>query len=332
MIRDIKIDDLLNSEQLVREPVDKLANKIIESNSKKIILDGGRESGKSVVISDIERKQIGGREQTILTRFEPGISFAKEPNIMFDERYFKHYYELLLSRNLLNYIKSNYGYTYELYFKDIEEFLNKVSKERNEFVNKMYFGENRLKEYLIPQALTSEIINRIKKYLNIESLNIAVDRFDWTNGSSFYAQKVLSKYFDLFDKTIITSDDETIDKKRKKELVNNGYSFVSVDYGKKITIIREIIKKRLKYYNQFNTNYNINEELFINEVYKNIVKKAKGNIGIALDALSDFTDVFIFKDKQIDRVEEEFSKQIDYQINKRLQLKKINANKPRLHL
>ena len=42
----IKVNNLVNSEEFVREPVDKEVNEILNSSSNKIILTGGKGIGK----------------------------------------------------------------------------------------------------------------------------------------------------------------------------------------------------------------------------------------------------------------------------------------------
>lgn len=59
MIKYIKTQELINSEQFVREPVDDLSKEIIKSSSKKVIINGGRGIGKTVILSSIENR--GGR-------------------------------------------------------------------------------------------------------------------------------------------------------------------------------------------------------------------------------------------------------------------------------
>ena len=46
-----------------------------------------------------------------------------------------------------------------------------------------------------------------------------IDRFDWVRSN--YTQELLSKYFTMFNKSIITTDDETIDFNRKEDLTKN---------------------------------------------------------------------------------------------------------------
>ena len=70
MIKHINPQQLIKTEQFIREPVDTLSRELTESSSKKIILDGGRGSGKSVVLENIQDKGLGTRNQTILIRFD----------------------------------------------------------------------------------------------------------------------------------------------------------------------------------------------------------------------------------------------------------------------
>ena len=205
MIKRINPQQLIKTEQFIREPVDTLSKELTESSSKKIILDGGRGSGKSVVLENIQDKGLGTRNQTILIRFDSIISFSLNPNEEFDEKFFKHFYEMSISNKLLSYVRKNYPLTYETNFKDIEFLLSDITNKTYNYINNISYENVKFKSFLTPSELSSKILKRLKKCLNIDSLTLAVDRFDWINGSSAYVQKFISTYFDLFDKIIINS-------------------------------------------------------------------------------------------------------------------------------
>lgn len=79
MIRHIQPNKLINSEAFIREPVDEITNKIINSQAKKIVLDGNRSNGKTVILNSLENRGLGTNTQTILTRADPTINFSIEP-------------------------------------------------------------------------------------------------------------------------------------------------------------------------------------------------------------------------------------------------------------
>lgn len=335
MIKHINPHEIIKTEQFVREPVDTLSNDIIENSSKKIILNGGRGSGKSVILYNIEDKGLGTKNQTIFTRFDSCINFSINPSGLFDERFFNHYYELVFSWKLLSYIKRNYILTYDSNFKDIETLLEGISKNTDYFIKNIYYDKEELPRYLTPTEISNEIIERFKKCLGVETLTLAIDRFDWTNGSSTYTQQIISKYFDLFDKTIITADDSSLDSKdRRTELENNGYSFVTATYGKNVDVIKQIIRKRIKLYNETieNSRRFFDESIMTDEIYKNLVSKSNGNISLILDTFGEVTDLLDWYGGHIEDLKYQFDIETDKQIGKIKQLRRIDATPPKIHL
>jgi predicted AAA+ superfamily ATPase len=65
----IRANELINSDIYVREPVDKYKNKINNSESNKVILTGGRGTGKSVVLNELQQRGLGTNNQTVLMRY-----------------------------------------------------------------------------------------------------------------------------------------------------------------------------------------------------------------------------------------------------------------------
>ena len=226
----IKPQETIKTEQFIREPVDLLNKKIVADNSNKIILKGGRGSGKSLVLFNLQDKGLGTSEQTILMPFESIITLTTSPNEYLDEKFLNHYYELIFSWKLLSYIKTNYSLTYESKFKDIELLLQRLSTKTDDFIHNIYFEKKQLENYLSPKDISSEIIKRMKQYLDIKTLNLAIDRFDWINGSSAYTQHIISNYFDMFDKTIITTDDLSLDEQcKQKEIEQESKQYIADD-------------------------------------------------------------------------------------------------------
>lgn len=239
MLKYIKPHEIIKMEQFIREPADLLSKEIIENSSKKIILNGGRGIGKSVILHNIQDKGLGTENQIMLMQFDYITLFSNIPNENFDERFLNHYYELIFSWKLLSYISTNYILTYESDFKDIEELLRNISKNTDDCINDMYYEKKELQRYLMPTEISAEILERFKKKFGINTLTLAIDRFDWINGSSAYVQQTIGKYFDLFNKTLITVDDLLLEDKNKQiELENKGYSFITVLYGKNVDVVK----------------------------------------------------------------------------------------------
>lgn len=332
MIRWIRPQEIIKTEQFVREPVDSLSKKIITTSSQKIIVNGGRGSGKSLVLLNTQDKGLGTENQTILMPFESIVSLSTKPNELFTEKFLNHYYELVFSWKLLAYIKNNYILTYDSNFKDIEALLQKISRNTDDYINNIYYEKKELERYLSPKEISSEIIERLKKCLDINTLNLAIDRFDWINGSSAYTQQILSTYFDMFDKTIITTDDLSLTEQGKqREFEDKGYSFITTEYGKNVDVIKQIIQKRLKLFNS-SSKKSFNENIITTKIYNNLVEKASGNISVILDTLGEVADLLEWQDNRVENIENEFASEIDNQLDKIKQLKKIDATPPQLHL
>ncbi len=335
MIRYMRPQEIIQTEQFIREPVDSLNQKINENSSKKIIVNGGRGSGKSLILLNNQNKGLGTENQTILMNFDSIISLSTSPNELFSEAFFNHYYELLFSLKLLSYIKSNYALTYESHFSDIGVMLHSISKNTSDFINNIYYEKKTLQKYLLPGEISAKIIERFKKCLGINTLTLAIDRFDWMNGSSAYTQHIISKYFDMFDKIIITVDDLALDEQDKKsELEKQGYSFITANYGKNVDVVKQIIKKRIAYFNEItnNSQKSFHENILTDKIYNNLVRKANGNITIILDTLREIAYLLDWKNGSVEDLEDEFDNELNIQLNKLKQIRKIDATPPKFHL
>ena len=91
----IDADKLINSNYLVKTPINKLNNKIINSEDKNILLIGKSGSGKTVTLKYMEKLSMNKKYKVIYTRFDSIINLAKkEPNELYSKEFFDHYYEM----------------------------------------------------------------------------------------------------------------------------------------------------------------------------------------------------------------------------------------------
>lgn len=287
----INKEKLLNTDMFIKNPVDKLKEQIIKNDFLRIILTGGRGNGKSIVLYSNQLNSIESNNKFIYTRFDSVSMFSNEISIIF----LNHYYEVIFSIKLLNYIKKYYGLIYETNFKDFELLLNSITKETDNYINNFYYSQVSLNRYLKPTELSSIILERFKKCLNIESITLEIDNFDWTHSSNPLMQNILSKFFCLFDKTIITTDDEELqDKNNRNNLINKGYTFIDIDYGKDIKILKEIISKRIDNYNQNKKQENkyFNIDIIPDEFYQILIDKTNGNISLMLTIIYEIINLW----------------------------------------
>ena len=329
MISYIRPEKIIKTEQFVREPVDDINRKINNSTDKKFIVTGSRGSGKSLILFNTQDRGLGTDNQTVLMRFDSIVNFASKPDEFFDERFFNHYYEMIFSWKLLTYIKKNYGLTYEKNFKYIEETLKCISRNVDNYINNVYYDKVEILRYLTPKEVSSVIIEKFKKCLGVKKVNLAIDRFDWVNGSSAYTQELLSKYFDMFDKVIISVDELSLPRKKEK-LQDRGFSFVPAKYGKNVDVIKQIIRKRIKLYNE-SPNCHFDENVLTDKFYDILVKKAKGNINLVLDVISEFVESYEWQNGNVN-VENEIYSEMDYQLDKLKLIRKMDSNNPKLYL
>lgn len=333
MIKDVGASDLLARKEYVRKPVDKICRLIKESDSNRIILSGGRGTGKSVVLCSLESKNMEGSSQLIHTKFDP-IQIFKLDDI-FDERFFNHYYEMIFIKKFLLFIKQNYEIVYEQHFKEFEGLYSEIVNYTTKYINNSHYENVSIDSYLGPTEISGDILDKLKKYIGVNSFDLAIDRFDWTNGVDEVSQIILSKYFEMVDKVIITTDDESLDKIAKRKLVEKGYSFIDVDYGKKTSVVKEIVSKRIDIYNDVFEHEK--GEMFFpisiidRAIYENLVQKANGNISLIINCLRETLNTYNFKGNYFEP-EKDFDNEMNQQIEYMKTLKRMDAQKPRLYL
>ena len=84
----------------------------------------------------------------------------------------------------------------------------------------------------------------------------------------------------MFDKTIITSDDDNLKEK-------NDYSIINVDYGKDVVIVKSILIKHILSYNTGKKSNKFPFELIHDDKYFQLIEKTNGNIKLMLDIIKE---------------------------------------------
>lgn len=325
MIKDIKSFKLQENGLFIREPIDELSKKLNNDSSKKIIVTGGRGTGKSVLLYNHELKNLGNDKQTICIKFDSIAIFPDEFNEVYDKRFIEHYYEMIFCFKILNYIKENYSIVYEKEFKNYKDLLHEISKKTDDYINNSCFVKVSLDTYLKQNELSVEILTKLKKCLNISSLSLAIDRFDWTNESNRLVQEIISNFFVQFDKVIITTDDKYLqDKNNRKQLTDKDYSFIDLEYGKDMEVMKAIIKKRINYSNK---NLVMGEILFPEEILDDqlleyLIKKANGNISFIIECVNEVISHWNFTRQAIN--DSKMDKIIEYKSIKVKELEKMS--------
>lgn len=293
--------ELINSKEFVEEPVKEINKKIEETSSKRIVLYGTRGTGKTSVLYSNEKEKINSSNPSIYTRFESMRLFGNGSNEdPFNMEFINHYYELAMAGKILYYLKQNHNKYYEKELLSFEEKVDNILLNTNKYIRHIHFRRVDLEKKLEFGEITSKIIEKMKKDLGITSVHLLIDRFDWTDNRSRLSQEILKKYFELFDKVVISIDDEDIlNEKNQKPFQEQGYKFVKVDYGKEKEILKQIISLRIKKYNENlkdNDRY-FSVSLLTDEIIDSIISETNGNISMALIIMNDVKNCFGFMDK-----------------------------------
>lgn len=300
----IKAKDLVNSDEFVREPVDKEVNDILASKDKRFIITGGTGIGKSTVLRSIENRGIGSNKLTIYQCPE-GISYMGiEPGEKYSKESFDTFYELYFTRRILWYIEKNYPLTFKKHFEEDKALVEHLTDEVYDALNGVEYiianGYVKFKTNVSVGELSTNIIRKIRDVLELEELNITIDRFDQMNNCSKCVQEIYTNYFDLFDKTIIVSDDPNLNK---EELTSKGYNIKQISYGKDKEVVREIIKRRIdqvrreNVYKEDKNKQEVPQKIFMSDEFLDRIVDLDGNINMILDAMYDANNSLGWSDK-----------------------------------
>lgn len=310
------LNTIINTDLFVREPVDKINKEILNSDHKRFILTGGRGSGKSTVLDSLENRGLGTEEQTIKTQFDSVgfIGYIPQENLLTD--LYRHNYELSFSFKLLFYIKNNYPLLYEKEFKEIYNKLKEIDLAFINAINNGIFASSKLNNFsfLKTMSIVSSLVVKIRNLLELDKLNISIDRFDWTNNSSKLSQEILADYFSLFDKVILTSDDDSIcDIVKYKD-----YILKRINYGRDIEVVKMILQKYLGHNKKYK-NFDINN--ISDKVVERMVNASSNNISCMLKAIDYLEKI---NDQDIEKQTENI---INDEVRRVRELKEISIKK-----
>lgn len=330
LIKRQRVEDRVNNGEIYKEPVTKIVTELKETSSDKIILTGSRFSGKSTVLYEMQKEDATTMNPSIICHFEGASHFYGAIDEVFTKEFFRHKYELEMADKILIFIKKYYEKLYYNCFLETDKKILKMFNELNNYIRNAYYKDVKIEKLLSFGELTEKIIKTFKGKLPVETITLILDRFDWINNSHEMSQQMLSDYFSLFDKTIITSDDKTIlENSRKLDLNQKGYEIKEVNYGENFEIIKEIL-------NLFITTYNNNLEngdkpflqsYLTNELLIEAQSLSKGNIQMILEATDYAHDLYSYPIFEKRSFEELFMKRIEEIINKRSEIEKMSRVK-----
>lgn len=272
------IKESLDKGLIVKEPIKEIHKKIEESEERVVVLTGNRGSGRSTVLLSKENENLKNNEFSIYHHFDScGIGVSSDE---VGEESIIHCFELKMARVLLHKLKEQGIFTEQ--DEKIEEDTQKLHKQWIQFINN-YGDLGRLKSNMVSKGYyTDVLINEIRSIFRAEKLNLLIDRFDWMFNRNPKAQECVSAYFPLFDKVVLTTDDENYCA---------AYPTIEVNYGKDKEAVREIINQFI--YAETEGKYGIKDICLSEYTLNYIVDKAKGDIESILKVIKE--QVYLLK-------------------------------------
>jgi len=266
-----------------------------------VILTGARQCGKTTILKEYEKLE------TIKNNIVLTIDFQKYYNGTLNQKKRETYVELILCKELLDKIKDT---SYLWNSMEIQRILFEVERKIRilyDYISSEPYNDSTQKLELISIKgnLLSRIIDVIKKG-GIDKIILQLDRFDWIGDSSKYYQQELLSYSNIFDKILVTSDDEDI-YYYKDALEKEGINIIKIDYSKKIDFVTKILKEKIKHFKYISMNV---YQLFKDDIYKYFINLCNGNIDIMLKIIYEINNVeeFLSHSQLIELIDSEFNK------------------------
>lgn len=287
---------VVNTSLFVREPVDEIVNEILSTGDRRIILNGERGVGKSTVLRSLEYRGLGNKEETTILLYPKAeVMPAIEPTERFTSKIFDYYFELYFAQILLWYIRYNYPIVFSKYFKGDLELVNGQLDIFADFWNGNITPENFDPSSKI-DSIIAGIMNKFSDLAGLNKINLALNRFDSMNGSSKYAQEFYEKHFNLFNKVILSTEDEHISP---FYIQSNGYKFKPINYGADKDILREIVRRRIEYY-KFQEKITLDESILTSDEFIDKLGIFNGNLKNIIKVLNDIANSVSAGHKQSD--------------------------------
>lgn len=240
---------------IVNIEMDALIKKIEDSKFSKVILTGEKKCGKTELLKYYSKKYNNDRKRIIYVDFK---DFNYKRTL--SDKEYGFYCELVFVKKMLEGIDV---YNHDIYnsFKMYEHYINTEFKKFKDYLMTRYYANSDI-EYE-----KGSIVNRLLEIFNmlgIDNVNLVIDHFDFVGESSEKFQLFMKDYFDMFNKVIITTNEEI--KEDKKERLSHEYGIIDVDYASNIEVVKRIIKE---YISELDDGYvyDINHLLKLHKVY-----------------------------------------------------------------
>lgn len=270
--------NLVNQKEFVREPVDTVCRELDKIEKNTILKGDGR--GKSVVLAHMQNKKAGTETPFINAWFDVISLSGSSENL--DENFFRHYREMQFSFQLLSYLKQYYETVYNTQLIKTWKFLDDLDNETVNFLNHFWYDDNlQLTKLLSTGEVSGEILDCMKKNCNLSSIELGIDNFDQIDNGNELTQRILKDYFSLFNKVILSVNDDTLNKHKDYKIKEINYSNVQT--------IRLMITKRIEIYNA-GKEYKLTIDWLTDDLILTLIEKTNGNLKLILDTLWDIAD------------------------------------------
>ena len=253
------------------EILDEKTVKQFDSLGSKIILVGSPKSGKTTILNNYFKHENNPSNMIVMFEFD---EFFNIP-LTFDEK--EMYVQLTLVKNILNSVSSDNSVV-KLYKQLIDELLI-------DFIDfttrRPYYHETKFRYK--NKFLLEEVINALKVILKIDLIVLVIDDFDKIYNSNKDYQELFMKYGKMFDKVIISSEDENILQPSEIErLKPEGFDVVNIKTLFDYETIKKVIISRF----QNNKMVSINLcKMLTEEKLSELYKLTSGNFDIMFDIL-----------------------------------------------
>ena len=265
-----------------KTPSMEIIDKINNSTKNKIILTGVKKSGKTTTLKCLIDRSSDSKDIIIYIDYS---NLDYEASL--SKKEYEYYYELLLAKKIIEFIKINYSN----YYKDLMFDDKYIQTEFNKFRDYLYLRVYASQDISYQKKMFISKINEIlKQIVGINSITLLIDHFDFVGSSSKRFQMFMNEYFDMFDKVVITSNDEDVTHKNLEE---KGYEIIEVEYGKNIDNVKKILTSHFQYwFNQINYNSSnptiltrVNRLINNNEFCYLLIEKTNGNIDMMINII-----------------------------------------------